>query len=144
MQKLLIAAFALSLCTPLAQAFTVYKSIGAHGEVRYTQAPPQDATNVEVIEFRNDGRVNTAGEYAPQANAGTPDNNNAELQRQIAEAEARETAERCRILRNNLASLNIGGPIYDIGPSGERSYLDPQEIASRRERIQQAINQFCK
>ena len=45
-------------------AVQVYKSIGAHGEVKYSQHAPQNGKNIEVIEFRSDGRQSNAGQLA--------------------------------------------------------------------------------
>ncbi|MER1973851.1 MAG: DUF4124 domain-containing protein, partial [Psychrobacter alimentarius] len=57
--KLLIStACMLMLSMNASQAIQVYKSIGAHGEVKYSQHAPQNGKNVELIEFRSDGRQN--------------------------------------------------------------------------------------
>lgn len=146
MQRLVISALIVALGLPFAQAFTVYKTIGEHGEVRYTQAPPQNVDNIEVLEFRDDGRVNTAGQMAPQDNSAelAQQSQNAEVQRQIEEQQARDQAERCRTLRNNLANLNIGGSVFERGPDGQTRYLSAQEIEERRQRTQQTIEQFCQ
>lgn len=45
-------------------AIQVYKSIGAYGEVKYSQHAPQNGRNIEVIEFRSDGRQSNAGQLA--------------------------------------------------------------------------------
>ncbi len=161
--KLTIALLAMIATTQIAQADTrVYAELGDKNEIKYLQFHP-DAPSCTAIsdtpiraalannkcvylDIRSDGRVNTPGQTADNTNpdAAALQNRNADLQRQINEAEARETAERCRVLRNNLANLNIGGRLYDIDDNGNRSYLTEQEINSRRERIQQAINQFCQ
>ncbi|MEJ6067539.1 DUF4124 domain-containing protein, partial [Psychrobacter sp. 16-Bac2893] len=50
-------------------AIQVYKSIGAHGEVKYSQYAPQNGRNIEVIEFRSDGRQSNAGQLAGKTEA---------------------------------------------------------------------------
>ncbi len=50
-------------------AIQVYKSIGAHGEVKYSQHAPQNGRNIEVIEFRSDGRQSNAGQLAGKTEA---------------------------------------------------------------------------
>ena len=43
----------------------------------------------------------------------------------------------------NLTNLNVGGRIYEMDANGKRQYLDGREIELKRERVQQAINQYC-
>ncbi|MES1965364.1 DUF4124 domain-containing protein [Psychrobacter sp. AH5] len=131
-------------------AIQVYKSVGAYGEVKYSQHAPQNGKNVEMIEFRSDGRQADPGQMAGR----TSDNTNtapkdAEAQRieqleaRIKEQEANANAQRCQSLRNNLTNLNVGGRIYEMDANGKRQYLDSREIELKREQVQQAINQYC-
>lgn len=129
-----------------ANTITVYKSIGPHGEVRYSQIPPRDSKNVEAIQFRGDGRINTPGDYAAapiDPNQQAQQNQVTELNQKVQELEERENARRCQTLRNNLANYNIGGRIYEMDASGNKVYLNDQEIQARRDRTQQAIAQYC-
>ena len=131
-------------------ALQVYKSIGAHGEVKYSQHQPQNGKNVELIEFRSDGRQTDAGKLAGKtdANQNTPtqdpeEQRVAQLEARIKEQEANTNAQRCQSLRNNLTNLNVGGRIYEMDAKGKRQYLDSREIEVKRERVQQAISQYC-
>ncbi len=131
-------------------AIQVYKSVGAHGEVKYSQHAPQNGKNVEMIEFRSDGRQTDTGQMVGKTNT-SPDNTpkDAEAQRveqleaRIKEQDANANAQRCQSLRNNLTNLNVGGRIYEMDASGKREYLDSREIELKRERVQQAIGQYC-
>jgi len=128
------------------QAIQVYKSIGAHGEVKYSQHAPQVGKNIELIEFRSDGRQNNAGKTDPNqsSNAQTAEEQRvAALEARIKEQEAQANAQRCQSLRNNLTNLNVGGRIYEMDANGKRQYLDGREIELKRERVQQAITQYC-
>ena len=130
-------------------AIQVYKSIGAHGEVKYSQYAPQSGRNIQVIEFRSDGRQTNAGQLAgkTEANQSAPQSAEeqrvAQLEARIKEQEAQANAERCQSLRNNLTNLNVGGRIYEMDANGKRQYLDGREIELKRERVQQAITQYC-
>ena len=131
-------------------AIQVYKSIGAYGEVKYSQHPPQNSKNVEMIEFRSDGRQNTPGQLAGKTQANQNDNSQNSEQQRVAQLEARikeqedqANAQRCQSLRNNLTNLNVGGRIYEMDASGKRQYLDSREIELKSERVQQAISQYC-
>lgn len=140
--------FALSMNT--SHAIQVYKSIGAHGEVKYSQHAPQQGKNVEVIEFRSDGRQTDTGQLAGRTDANqnrdtqsAEDQRVAQLEARIQEQEANANAQRCQSLRNNLTNLNVGGRIYEMDASGKKQYLDSREIELKRERVQQAISQYC-
>jgi len=131
-------------------AIQVYKSIGTHGEVKYSQHAPQEGRNIEVIEFRSDGRQNNAGQLAgkTEANQNIPtqsaeEQRVAQLEARIKDQEAQANAQRCQSLRNNLTNLNVGGRIYEMDSDGKREYLDGREIELKRERVQQAITQYC-
>lgn len=130
-------------------AIQVYKSIGAHGEIKYSQYAPQNGRNIQVIEFRSDGRQTNAGQLAgkTEANQSAPQSAEeqrvAQLEARIKEQEAQANAERCQSLRNNLTNLNVGGRIYEMDANGKRQYLDGREIELKRERVQQAITQYC-
>ncbi|MDO5768225.1 MAG: DUF4124 domain-containing protein [Psychrobacter sp.] len=132
------------------QAIEVYKSIGAHGEVKYSQHKPRDAKNVEVIEFRSDGRQNNAGQMAGKTDPNQQQNAPSAEEQRVAQLEARlkdqeqqANAQRCQTLRNNLTNLNVGGRIYEMDANGNRKYLDGREIELKRERMQKAIDQYC-
>lgn len=140
--------FALSMNT--SHAIQVYKSIGTHGEVKYSQHAPQQGKNVEVIEFRSDGRQTDTGQLAGRTDANqnrdtqsAEDQRVAQLEARIQEQEANANAQRCQSLRNNLTNLNVGGRIYEMDASGKKQYLDSREIELKRERVQQAISQYC-
>ncbi|WP_199507798.1 MULTISPECIES: DUF4124 domain-containing protein [unclassified Psychrobacter] len=145
----LLTATLLLGTTSASQAVQVYKSVGTYGEVKYSQYPPQKSKNYEVIEFRSDGRQNDAGQMAGKTNsnqAAAPDpeaQRIAELEARIKEQDANANAQRCQSLRNNLTNLNVGGRIYEMDDNGNRRYLDGREIELKRERVQQAINQYC-
>ena len=132
-----------------ANAVTIYKSIGEYGEIKYSQLPPQNATNVTVMELRPDGRTVDPGQMAGKTDANEPDapseleQKNAELEAQLKEKEEQDLAKRCQNLRNNLTNLSVGGRIYEMDDQGNRKYLDSREIEQRRETVQQALKQYC-
>ncbi len=131
-------------------AVQVYKSVGAHGEVKYSQHQPKDNKKFELIEFRSDGRQNSAGQMAGKTQANqnevpqsAEDQRVAQLEARIKDQEAQANAQRCQSLRNNLTNLNVGGRIYEMDASGKRQYLDSREIELKSERVQKAISQYC-
>lgn len=134
--------------TTHATSTTVYKSVGKHGEVRYSQMQPKDTKNFQAFEIRSDGRTFDAGQLAQQTES-TPNINPeaqriADLEQQNKALKNQELANRCQSLRTNFANLTIGGRIFEINAQGEKVYLNDQEISSRRQRHQQMIDQYCK
>ncbi|WP_230659312.1 DUF4124 domain-containing protein [Psychrobacter sp. I-STPA10] len=134
---------------PAANAVTIYKSVGAFGEQKYSQTPPQDATDVIVMELRPDGRTVDAGQMSGQtdANASTEqselEQRNAELEAKLRAKEEQDLAQRCQNLRTNLTNLSTGERVYEKDDQGNRKYLDNREIELRRETVQKALQQYC-
>ena len=146
----LIAVSLWTLSVNDSHAVQVYKSVGAHGEVKYSQHQPKDNKKFELIEFRSDGRQNSAGQMAGKTQANqnevpqsAEDQRVAQLEARIKDQEAQANAQRCQSLRNNLTNLNVGGRIYEMDASGKRQYLDSREIELKSERVQKAISQYC-
>lgn len=128
-----------------ANTTTVYKSVGKHGETRYSQMQPKNTQNFEVLQMRSDGRTADAGRMAQLPEQPTPPANpEADALKKENEAlKNQELTARCQSLRSNFANLSIGGRIYETNAQGEKVYLNDQEISSRRQQHQQMINQYC-
>ena len=146
----LVAVSLWTLSANDSHAVQVYKSVGAHGEVKYSQHQPKDNKKFELIEFRSDGRQNSAGQMAGKTQANqnevpqsAEDQRVAQLEARIKDQETQANAQRCQSLRNNLTNLNVGGRIYEMDASGKRQYLDSREIELKSERVQKAISQYC-
>ncbi|MDO5050912.1 hypothetical protein [Moraxella equi] len=134
--------------TAHAASTTVYKSVGKHGEVRYSQMQPKDTQNFQILEMRSDGRTADAGQLAQQAESTpnlTPEAQRiADLEQQNKALQNQELANRCQSLRANFANLTIGGRIFETNAQGEKVYLNDQEVSSKRQQHQQMIDQYCK
>ncbi|CAM4120811.1 DUF4124 domain-containing protein [Psychrobacter arenosus] len=140
----------LGLSISSSQAIEVYKTIGDFGEVKYSQHAPKNAKKVEVIEFRSDGRQVNAGQMAgktdpnqQQAPKTAEEQRVEQLEARLKQQEDQANAQRCQTLRNNMTNLNVGGRIYEMDANGNRKYLENREIELKRERLQQALTQYC-
>ncbi|MDO4450051.1 MAG: DUF4124 domain-containing protein [Moraxella sp.] len=147
-QTLTALVIATAAMTAHAASTTVYKSVGKHGEVRYSQMQPKDTSNFQVLEMRSDGRTTDLGQMgapaAEQAPTPSPEaQENANLKKENEALKQQELASRCQSLRSNLANLSIGGRIFETNAQGEKVYLNDQEISSRRQRHEQMISQYC-
>lgn len=137
------------LTTANANTITVYESTGKHGEKRFSQIPPNDTKDYTLREFRRDGRIADTGRMASLPEQAVPPAPNPDAQRAdeaekaLKEQRAKELAERCKTMRTNLAAFSTGGRIYETNDKGERVYLNDQEISSKKQRTQDAINKEC-
>lgn len=143
------------------QAITLYKWTDPNGTPHFSDTPPANGVNlknVQVIEMRTDGRVadsgtmgaNSAtsttsmptvgGQASTSATAGTA----SPEQARIKELEAQQMKERCQSLQNNLQNLNAGGRVYEMDDKGERKYLDDREMELRKQKVAEAVSQYCK
>lgn len=150
--KLLMAIGLATLATfslAPANAVEVYKSIGPNGEPRYTQEKPRNVEEFDTISLRSDGRREQQGEMAgktntPQVAQLTPAEQQMKMLKERMKKEEEESLVRkCQTLRNNLTNLNIGGKIYESDADGNKKYLSDSEINDKKNKIRQAIAQFC-
>lgn len=148
-----------SLISANVQALTYYKWTDANGTPHYSQYAPTngvDLKKVQVITMRDDGRINNTGQMAEQnvpttSQMPNPEGNLTPEQQRIKELEAQNKSqkeqadkERCKSLQNNLQNLNAGGRVYEMDNKGQRKYLDGREIELKKQKVQQAIQQYCK
>lgn len=144
----------LSLVTAVASAATYYKWTDPNGVPHYSQYAPTNGVNlkkVQVINTRELGPATSAAATASTSGQSTASATMTPEQQRIAELEAQkkdsdkaQTQERCKSLQTNLSNLNVGGRVYEMDDKGERKYLDGREIELKRQKVQQAINQYCK
>ncbi len=156
MMKSLCHVVLLSLVAFGANSTTYYKWIDQNGVPHYSQYAPTNGVDLNKVQVINARTFEPAKPPAganqpmqanmPQANTAlTPE------QRRIQELEAQNKAqeqqankERCKSLQNNLQNLNAGGRVYEIDDKGQRQYLDGKAIETRKQTIQQAMQQYCK
>lgn len=141
-----------------AQAITLYKWQDRNGTPHFSDVLPANGVNlksVKVIEMRTDGCVSEAGAMGGASATGSTSaiaNTNAASstgtinpeQARIKELEAQQTQERCKSLQNNLQNLNAGGRVYEMDAKGERKYLEDREMELRKQKVAEAISQYCK
>lgn len=141
----------------IGQTVTIYKWIQPNGTPRYSQNPPTNGVNlkkVQVLELRNSGGLANPGQMAGSTTANPNAAAEASMtpeQKRIKELEAQnkaqteqQTQERCKSLQNNLQNLNAGGRVYETDSNGERKYLDNREMELRKQKIAEAVQQYCK
>jgi len=143
----LTAALALAaMSVALPAAAQMYKWVDASGRVQYSDNPPA-GVKTEAIK----SRVSSVQAPAPTQPESTADKEQAFRKRQ-ADAEgaakkqdqlAQQSREACGNARSRLAGLEAGGRQVRFDPSGERHYLDDQQIAQEKTQAQQDAAKYC-
>lgn len=135
-------------------AATYYKWTDSNGVPHYSQFAPTNGVDLKKVQVINTRELGSPAATATASTNGTGTAASATMspeQKRIAELEAQNKAqqqqqdkERCKALQNNLSNLNVGGRVYEMDNKGERKYLDGREIELRRQKVAQAISQYCK
>lgn len=142
---LLVLPSLLLPCVEL-NAATYYKWTDSNGVPHYSQHPPTNGVNlkkVQVINTRELGVPSTTPTATTAAVLSPEQQKIAQLEAQNKAQQLQQDQERCKSLQNNLSNLNVGGRVFEMDDKGERKYLDSREIELRRERVAQALKQYC-
>ncbi|MEZ5541682.1 MAG: DUF4124 domain-containing protein [Pseudomonadota bacterium] len=125
----------------------VYKWHNENNEVQYTQMPPPPGIEYVVIQTAEHaaalqaGGTNGAAEQPAEPDAAATDAARAKSE---YEAEvARISKENCRIAKNNLAQLNLGGHLRYRNEKGDYVNMSEEERQKRIAEANQQVEQFC-
>lgn len=164
MKKLLILLIlGLLAASPALHAGKIYKWTDENGTVHYGErAPHKQAREVKIrkgplapapatsTEERDDTVQAQGAEKEEEKDARTRFLEDAarsrEEKKKAAERAAREQAlkeSNCSAARKNLASLNQGGPRFEITEDGERKYFDEARTAQKRQQAEQDVADWC-
>ena len=137
----------------------MYRWVDKDGKVRYGDTPPPGAKTSSI-------KAPQSGGAAPQAPAAsskdakkgplTPAEQEQEYRKR--QAEARKAAEKaesenqskndlseaCARSKEYLGTLNSGQRVARTNPSGERYYMDENQVAQEVAKAQQAVQKSCK
>jgi hypothetical protein len=149
MKRLILLVVAASLA-PLASA-QLYKYVDKDGKTVYSDQPP---ANIDSKQLRIQ-----SGTTAPTATAAAPKtalDKDKELEKGRKEARdkdkkaedaaksAQADEERCSTARNNYAIYLEGGRITKRDKSGERVFMEDDEIAREKEKARVDMEKYCK
>lgn len=142
----------------------VNKCVDANGKTIYSQAPCP--TNTKSSNLRpkpvapatavsSDGKADakaaakssapkTAAELEQEFRKRRTEQDEAAKKSQDKVAEAKTREENCKASRNQLANLESGARQARIDESGERTFLNDEQIAREVERARTAVQNWCK
>lgn len=146
MPAVVVTALALS---GTAAAGQIYKWVDENGNVHYEDRPT-NAAQVALMDIRSrptdDEAVQARVEARREANAvreqvrseAPPEMSKAELR-----AEQEERAKKCQTYRDRLEAFDRSTRIYKEDESGEREYLDDEQVLAARARVEDQIREYC-
>lgn len=173
MKRLSLAIMALSLCLALPAMAQMYKWVDANGEVHYSDRPPPSGVKNEKLQMPSEPPAAPApstvkaGAKKNPAVAGTQKNGaeagpkslaerdqafrkrqaeeaKAQAEQAKKEAQARRKAEYCKIAKERLANLEMGGRQVRVNDKGERVFLTDKEIAEATAQARKDAAAACK
>jgi len=130
-----------------ALAAEVYVSVGADGQVIYSDRPTGTEAE-EVLEIRSGPRaaatqpVRSAAAAEP-AEAAAPASDAPLVAEVRREATPEERAANCAIVRQRSDSYSAAYRIYRDEPNGERHYLTAEEIDEARAAVAAEVAEWC-
>ena len=151
MKKLLLLIAISLLCTStLSIAGKIYKWTDSEGNTHYGERPPSNqAKQIKV-------QKGPAYSGKPAATSDSPSDARKTLldafdkerkdKKDSADKAAKEKAIRdknCSNARKRMAGLSIGGRIYDMSETGERTYLEADEIKTRLAEARKSVEKWC-
>ena len=144
MNKLLIMLLLIS-----GNSFAVNKWVDEHGQTHYTDQAPPPHTRIST-ELTEHAPIATSAVPASNAKANIDPKERAK-NKQLAddklgleETRKKEKAANCVTSQQNLSNLKEGVRITTIDPkTGERSYMEDQERATKISQYQEDVKKYC-
>jgi catalase len=159
LQKFAVALLMAGLTVIAAADDTVYKWSDSHGQIHYTDLPPNQSDAKVLGIFRQESSVmdDETGDEGDGANNG--DNGNettqpsandsneptidnqamADVQRDVANAKAAQCKEAQERYQRYIESRRL----FRVTPEGEREYLTDKELDEARVRAKQTVADYC-
>jgi hypothetical protein len=133
-----------------ALASEIYKWTDAEGNVHYVDRPTGDPTEqrMSVISSRTDSasvRANVQARLERQAGRAEARSQAEEAEKKAADAKAEQEQrqKQCAMYRARMESYLQSQRLYREDASGERVYLDEDEILAARAKVQDKIQETC-
>lgn len=127
----------------------VFKWVNENNEVQYTQMqPPPGVDFVRIKTDEHPDAVRTAAESGTAAGkSGSAADTKSDEDKAMADYEAevaRVSEQNCKIAKNNLAQLNMGGHLRYRNEAGEYVTMTEEERQKRIGEASKQIEMFCK
>lgn len=135
---------------PLAFAEKIYKWVDSEGNTHYGSQPGGNQS--EELKIHNLPAKSTATPTTQPAGQPQPSfmESFEKEQQEKAEAAAKAAEEKelrdknCVLARKRMASLEMGGRIYEVDEKGERNYLSDADRQSRLQQAKEDVAKWCE
>jgi hypothetical protein len=148
----LILGCVAALASSAAHAQRVYKCVDANGKTMYSTEPCPSGATASMLKIDPAPSAKPAGKAAASKPAPTPEGEfqkrrqeREEAEKQAAKntADKQEAQENCVRARGTLAQLETGR-VARIDASGDRRFLDDDQLAAEKSRARGLIQEWCK
>lgn len=148
MKPLILAALVAALAPVVASA-QLYKYVDKDGKTVYSDQPPP---NVESKQIRVQSAPPAASPAAPKSalekdkelEKGRKEARDTSKKADEAAKAAQSAEERCNAAKSNYAYYLDGTRLFKRTDTGERVFLEEDQIAAEREKARVAMEQACK
>jgi hypothetical protein len=145
--KRLIVVTLLAFTVPAATA-QLYKYTDKDGKTVYSDQPP---ANVDSKQLKVQGGPSAPSDAPPKSavardkelEKGRKEAKDAAKKAEDGAARAKDQEERCAAARSNYQVYNEGQRLMKRTESGERVFLDDDEIAAEKEKARQQMDKAC-
>jgi len=139
-------AFLIALALSPAQALAdkVFKWTDDAGNIHYSDIQPNnvDAENLKI----SGGKPSSSRGSVQEKAQNLSEKKNAELEQKAADLQAgtekRENDAQCVAIRENLKKIRDSSRVK-VSENGELRYLNPEEIAERKQNYQDMLDEHC-
>jgi hypothetical protein len=153
-QRLVFGIALITLCmAPATFAGKVYKWIDKDGNVQYSaQKPADNAQEMNIKtkpteEAAEDSETSAESETDEKKQDAKDDTVKVSNEKEAAEIEKKNEEARkknCSTAKKRLATINVGGRLYEVNEQGERSYWDDATRAAKLAEAQSQVDEWCK
>ncbi len=152
LNKILVLLLAGALCS-MAFASEIYRWTDPNGNVHYDDRPlSPDSERLDIRSRSTDtARVQAMALALTSQRIQRAEEEAAEKAKRLAgqpspdeaKAQAQEKDERCRQYRADLERMMRSRRLYQMDENGERNYLNEEEMAASRARVQAQVEDYC-
>jgi len=147
--RLMPAVLAALAISGAAAAGQIYKWVDDNGSVHYEDRPTNTAqvarldiqsraTDNEAVRARIEAQRETDAVREQVRSEAPPEMSKAEVR-----AEQEERAQKCQTYKDRLEAFVRSTRLYKEDDSGERQYLDEDEVMAARSRVEEQIRKYC-
>lgn len=144
--RLILLALIALMAPSLAVAESVYRWTDENGVVHFGDREPMgrsaDKVSVKTGKPSGDGERQSAQEQIQALEESEAEQKRRENETAVEEARRKQREARCQTAQANLEAINSNARIR-VMEDGEQRYLSPEEIAEKKQRFEEIVDESC-